>query len=165
MSKKRHQVKVKTPFKTLGGYKISTTRTAKTPENIKRFIAANKAAVEEFIKRREVIIGAKIPADRVEQYIKNQLKSYKSFEDFIKKAAAPIEWQQGAHAYDLLVETGRLEDLQAEVNETVTIERIHYIGNGHYEYIGDTRKCKFTIYYVSGDNSQVTIEIENGEDK
>lgn len=130
----------------------------------KDFIKYNKEIVKEFIKKQEERTGRKIT--NVEQYVRNYVKPYKQdWIDFVKKAAAPVDLRYAAQAYDLLVQTGSIEELQAQVNEEIVINKIHYIGDNNYEYIGNTRKCKFRIHYVSGANSYVWIEIFTGEDK
>ena len=119
--------------------------------------------VNDFIKRREEATGVKIK--NVRQYISNYARTYKyDFETFVKKAAADPNLRWAAHAYEILVNTGRIEDLQAEVNEEIEMNRIHYLGDNNYEYIGSTRKCRFKIHYQSEGRSHVDVEVFSGVD-
>ena len=127
------------------------------------FIKYNQELVNDFIKRREEATGVKIK--NVRQYISNYARTYKyDFETFVKKAAADPNLRWAAHAYEILVNTGRIEDLQAEVNEEIEMNRIHYLGDNNYEYIGSTRKCRFKIHYQSEGRSHVDVEVFSGVD-
>lgn len=129
----------------------------------KDFIKYNKEIVKEFIKRQEERTGRKIT--NIEQYVRNYARTYKGdWIEFVKKAAAPADLRWAAHAYEILVNTGAIEDLQAEVNEEIIMMRIHYIGDNNYEYIGTNRKCKFRIHYQNEGNSQVWVEVFTGVD-
>lgn len=144
------------------GIKLTLRKYKQT--SAKDFIKYNQELVKQFIEVQEARTGRTI--ERVEQYVRNYVKAYKNdWIEFVKKAAAPVDLRYAAQAYDLLVQTGSIEELQAEVNEEIVINKIHYIGDNNYEYIGNTRKCKFRIHYVSGANSYVWIEIFTGEDK
>lgn len=131
--------------------------------SVANFIKYNSELVNDFIKRREEATGVKIK--NVRQYISNYARTYKyNYETFVKKAAADPNLRWSAYAYEILVNTGRIEDLQAEVNEEIVANKIHYIGDNNYEYIGSTRKCRFKIHYQSEGRSHIEVEIFNGVD-
>lgn len=131
--------------------------------SVEDFIKYNKTIINDFIRRQEERTGRTIK--NVRQYISNYLKTYKhDFIEFIKKAAASPDLRFAVHAYELLVDTGSIEDLQVEVQEEILISRIHYIGDNNYEYIGEKRKCKFTIHYQNEGQSNVTVEVFTGVD-
>lgn len=139
------------------------TRKGHRQTSVDEFIKYNKDVVMNWVRGQEKRLNRPIP--NVRRYVSQYLKSFNyNFIEFVKKAAAPIEIRQAAYAYELLVETGKIEDLQAEVNEEVELSRIHYLGSNLYEYIGTTRKCRFEISYYKGGNSYVDVEIFTGVD-
>lgn len=165
--KKKHLLKVAKEYKEVAGFKISKTRTIINEKSVESFIANNKKQIQAFIERQEERMSVLLPKkiSNVPRYVRNYLRSYRSFEEFVKKAAAPVDWREANHAYEMLELTGRIQDLQAEVNEKIEVERIHYSGNNYYEYVGKSRKCKFQIKYSDlGGNSQVAVEVYEGED-
>lgn len=143
------------------GLKVTLRKYKQT--SVEDFIKYNQAIIADFIKRQEERTGRKIT--NVRQYISNYLKTYKyDFIEFIKKAAASPDLRFAVHAYELLVDTGSIEDLQVEVQEEILINRIHYIGNNNYEYIGEKRKCRFEIKYENEGRSHVEIIVGTGVD-
>lgn len=130
---------------------------------VKDFIKHNKAIVDRFINEQSKRLGR--PIQNVERYIKNYAKTYDfDYEELYRKSLAPTDLINAGYAYDVLVDTGSIEDLQAEVNEDIDVTRIHYLGSNKYEYVGSKRKCTFEIKYYKAGKSNVEVIIDKGVD-
>lgn len=181
---KRHKINIGKYSKTAIQSKTTRTTTVKaTPEGYKRvkvlgqdiiirkhkqtgvkdFIKYNKEVVNRFIEEQSQRLGR--PIQNVERYIKNYARTYDfDYEELYRKSLAPTDLINAGYAYDILEETGSLEDLQAEVNEDIQVERIHYLGSNKYEYVGSKRKCVFEIRYYKAGKSNVEVIIDKGVD-